>query len=36
MKKFAQIIIKLRTAIIVTIVLVTLILGYFIKDLNVT
>ena len=35
MKKFAEIILKLRTVIIVTTVLVTLILGYFIKDLKI-
>jgi len=34
-KKFAEIILKLRTVIIVTTVLVTLILGYFIKDLKI-
>lgn len=35
MKKFAEIVLKLRTAIVVTTVVVTLILGYFIKDLKI-
>jgi predicted RND superfamily exporter protein len=35
MKKLAQIVIKLRTFIVITTILVTLILGYFIKDLKI-